>query len=360
MRKVLTLSFNSGQKYTGGMQCSQRNRESLREIFGKENTHEYIIKPYNPKRTLKVIYNRIIDATHGFMGGMNLKLQKELLDYIENHGITDVFVDSSLLGAFAKKVKQRFPKVRVVTFFHNIEIEYVIDALKVSKDFFHWYWYPSTKYNEQCAIDYSDIIIALNERDSNALKSKYNRAADILIPISFRDYAKHIDKNIKNEKKTALFLGSYFFANIEGITWFCENVLPFIDIELYIVGASMNRLPDNIKREKKVKIFSDVPDLTKFFENADFMILPIFSGSGMKVKTAESLMNGKYILGTKEAFMGYEITSDCGIECNSAEDFIKAINNLNLKYKFNDASYQLYLNKYSFDSTLKKFQTVYK
>lgn len=122
----------------------------------------------------------------------------------------------------------------------------------------------------------------------------------------------------------------------------------------------MNRLPDNIKREKKVKIFSDVPDLTKFFENADFMILPIFSGSGMKVKTAESLMNGKYILGTKEAFMGYEITPDCGIECNSAEDFIKAINNLNLKYKFNDASYQLYLNKYSFDSTLKKFQTVYK
>lgn len=360
MRKVLTLSFDSGQKYTGGMQCSQRNRESLREIFGKENTYEYIIKPYNPKRTINVICNRIIDAAHGFMGGMNLKLQKELLNYINKHEITDVFVDSSLLGAFAKKVKQHFPKVRVVTFFHNIEIEFVIDALRVNKDFFHWYWYPSTKYNEQCAINYSDTIIALNERDSNALKTKYGREADILIPISFRDNAKHIGKSIKNEKKVALFLGSYFFANIEGITWFYEKVLPFVNIELYIVGASMNRLPDNIKKEEKVKIFSDVPDLTKFFEIADFMILPIFSGSGMKVKTAESLMNGKYILGTAEAFTGYEMTRDCGIECNTAEEFINAINNLNLEYKFNDASYRLFLNKYSFDSTLKKFEMVYK
>lgn len=37
------------------------------------------------------------------------------------------------------------------------------------------------------------------------------------------------------------------------------------------------------------------------------MVMPIFSGSGMKVKTAEALMYGKFLIGTKEAFEGYEI-----------------------------------------------------
>lgn len=360
MRKILTISFNSGQKYTGGMQCSQRNRDSLRKIFGSDNTFEYIITPYNIKKTPQVIFNRIIDAFHGFMGGMNSKIQRQLLVLIRDKGITDVFIDSSLLGSFAKQVKLHFPRVSVITFFHNIEIEFIKDSLTVNRDVFHWYWFPSTRYNENCAIKYSDKIIALNKRDSIALKKRYGREADYLIPISFKDKRCIVDDKLKNENKKALFLGSYFFANVEGISWFCEKVLPYVDIELTIVGASMNKLPQSIRNNYKIKVYSDVPDLAPFFNDADFMVLPIFSGSGMKVKTAESLMNGKFILGTKEAFMGYDLTTKCSKECNSAEDFISAIKQLKLQTKYNHASYTTFKEQYSFEATFRIFENIYK
>ena len=92
----------------------------------------------------------------------------------------------------------------------------------------------------------------------------------------------------------------------------------------------MDFIKNDLTNTANIEIYSNVPDLNPFFDDADFVVLPILSGSGMKVKTAESLMNGKFIIGTDEAFRGYDITEKVGVICNSAQEFIVAINNLNL------------------------------
>ena len=67
----------------------------------------------------------------------------------------------------------------------------------------------------------------------------------------------------------------------------------------------------------------------KSYTNAYGVIMPIFLGSGMKVKTTEALMYGKAIIATDEALTGYSIDGIDGIyKCNSAEEFIDAINNV--------------------------------
>ena len=121
----------------------------------------------------------------------------------------------------------------------------------------------------------------------------------------------------------------------------------------------MDLLNNDLPHNPKIEIYSDVPDLNVFYQDADYVILPIMSGSGMKVKTAESLMYGKFLIGTDEAFRGYDISSNEGIVCNSAEDFITAINNLKLSYKFNQPSRDLYKAKYSFDSSIESFRKVF-
>ncbi|WP_301053448.1 glycosyltransferase [uncultured Duncaniella sp.] len=357
MRKILIISFTSGQKYTGGLQCSRRNIESIEKIFGRENVITHIIEPYPVKRNFKIILRRAFDALHGYMGGMNSSLKRYLLRTIDEKGITDVFIDSSLLGSFAKSVKKRFKDVRVITFFHNIEKEFIRDFINVNRDYFRWYWIPSTDHNEKCAVKYSDEIIALNQRDAKSIKKYYGRDPRFLIPITLRENTSPIrNASLPNERTKALFIGSYFFANVQGITWFVSNVLPHINIKLNIVGASMDLLPKEIVENEKIEVHSNVPDLAPFYEDADFVILPIFSGSGMKVKTAESLMHGKYIIGSQEAFTGYDMSADEATECNTAEEFISAINSFSRPTKFNKASYDLYLEKYSFESSLKLFK----
>jgi hypothetical protein len=57
------------------------------------------------------------------------------------------------------------------------------------------------------------------------------------------------------------------------------------------------------------------------------VIAPIFDGSGMKTKVAEALMHGKKVVGTPEAFSGYEkVAERAGWCCSSPTEFVTAIN----------------------------------
>ena len=82
-----------------------------------------------------------------------------------------------------------------------------------------------------------------------------------------------------------------------------------------------------LHQTKKIEIHGFVEDLYTFYAKADCVIAPIFEGSGMKTKTTEALMWGKFIIGTKEAFCGFDITDDIGVCCENSEDFIKCNKN---------------------------------
>ena len=90
------------------------------------------------------------------------------------------------------------------------------------------------------------------------------------------------------------------------------------------------------------------------------MVLPIFKGGGMKVKTCESLMYGKNILATDESWEGYDL--DCemaGGRCNTAQDFIDRINAISAHPipRFNAYSRSVFVERYSEDVVKDKFRT---
>jgi polysaccharide biosynthesis protein PslH len=107
----------------------------------------------------------------------------------------------------------------------------------------------------------------------------------------------------------------------------------------------------------KIEFLGFVPDLSSVLLNADYVLCPIFIGGGMKVKTCESLMYGKNIIATKEAFEGYEVDyTKVGVICNNKEEFINAIKHYCTikREKFNEYSRECFLKKYSFHATLKE------
>ena len=158
-----------------------------------------------------------------------------------------------------------------------------------------------------------------------------------------------------------MFLGSYFPANVEGIEWFVKNVLPKVNISMQIVGKGMEKLKEADWMHPDIEVLSNVPDLDPLFEAADIMVLPIFKGSGMKVKTCESMMFGKNIIGTPEAWSGYELDySKAGACCLTADEFIAAVNDFcqHPRPRFNEYSRSVYVNQYSADRMVDKFRAV--
>jgi glycosyltransferase involved in cell wall biosynthesis len=82
-------------------------------------------------------------------------------------------------------------------------------------------------------------------------------------------------------------------------------------------------------------------------------VAPIFDGSGMKTKVAEAMMHGKKVVGTPEAFSGYEdVVAQAGWVCSSPDEFLKAMAEAqaNIVQAFDAELRCLYLNHYSFDA----------
>ena len=224
--------------------------------------------------------------------------------------------------------------------------------------------------NEELTLKNSDIIITLNNRDSLMLEEIYKKKSNKEIGITF-PITKVLNKTkkINNEKFKLLFVGiGTFLPNIQGIEFFIEEVLAHINAELEIVGKGTE-----INREKweklnsKVKVIGTVDNLDNYYNEADAVIAPIFIGGGMKVKIAEALSYGKTIFGTLEAFEGYEVDyKRVGGLCNTAKEFIENINNYiewwekNNKHTFNEYSYQIFKDKYSYESSLEKLKKILK
>ena len=330
---------------SGADQVNLRNQIFLEKIYDNRIKYLYEIKGS--------FVNKIF-------GGVSNNLLSEIKDEIEKGNYEAVFISQSLLGRAASYIKCNYPKIKVISFFHNIEKHYAKEYVR-TKGITAFPFYMVTKYWEKSCVRSSDYIITLNNRDAKLLYSYYGVSSDLILPTSFKDRFNAADANLKrNNLNDApidyLFVGVSFFANVQGCQWFIDNVMPYVSGHFWIVGKGMDCVKfSNVTN--RIHILGFVESLDDYYYKARVVVSPIFVGGGMKTKTAEALMFGKRIIGTKEAFEGYEKCNGM-YECNTADDFISAINSISLEESisiFNEIR-QLFKNMYSYDASEKRFE----
>lgn len=344
----------------GGEQGSQKNYNVLSKLLGAENITTYYIHDENKKKTVWKYLSGVWFFFQNYFFGLSKRRVDEIVEIASDFDV--VFIDRSVFGIIARRLKDSGYKGLVIGFFHNVEKLYFADKLA---------WYTPWKglvmrcadKNDAYSCRYCDKIIALNPRDANEIEKLYRRKADVLIPVAFKDvYCQDVyPAGNTAVPPLCLFLGSYFTANAEGIRWFVEEVYPHVNIRLKIVGKNMAQLKKDIRLPEAIELISDAPSLRPYFEEADIMILPIFKGSGMKVKTCESLMYGKNIVASSESFEGYELDYNrTGGLCNTKEEYIATINDFieRPRPRFNEYSRRVFLEKYSEEAVEEKFRQI--
>ncbi|MFT6372356.1 MAG: glycosyltransferase involved in cell wall biosynthesis [Gammaproteobacteria bacterium] len=298
------------------------NHDMLKESYGDQCVvFELEKKPIQRVRS-------IICAFKGDIDGLSTATIALVLQEIQRKEIRQVFVDGSNLGEVVRAIKRNFPKVQVCTFFHNVESRFFLGALKQTKTLQAMAVFVVNYLAERKSVHYSDKIICLNTRDSALLNRVYGKPATHISAMALLDKLPVDSPSSPKEpkEKFALFVGGVFYANRAGITWFVDNVVPHIEVKTCIVGRGFEELKEELSVEGKVDVIGEVESLAQWYRDAHFVIAPIFDGSGMKTKVAEALMFGKKIIGTPEAFTGYEeIADNAGRVCSSVDEFVTAI-----------------------------------
>lgn len=349
MKRVLFIRYKkSNGIIDGGEQVAGMHSLALSQLVGEDHVVTYYIHNDDKKRKLSDYFFGIIFLPFNFFFGLTPKKVRGICKTAQAFDV--VFIDRSVFGIIAKKLKETNYKGEIITFFHNAEAKY-FDA-KLSKRLpFRDTVIRCVDRNDAYSFQYSHKTIVLNRRDGNYLAERFGKQPDMVIPIVFHDkFIGQPREELTRKKPECLFIGSYFGPNNEGIVWFAKNILPHVDITMKVVGKGMDRLKKEEDVLRDIEVIGSAPDLAPYINEADLMILPVFKGSGMKVKTCESLMYGKNVIGTDEAFEGYEGDFErIGGKCNTAEEYIRAIQGFidQPRPRFNTYSRNLFLEKYS-------------
>lgn len=359
-RYLMVLFLPLSDVQNGGGRANMGLWRQICGALGTEQVDTFVVNPEGHVALPSRIARTLMLPLNYFNG-----LTPPMVGRIVERALTydGVFLSSSLMGIVASALKRSGYKGRIVTQFHNIETDYYRALMS--------HWRPdravkvnAAEVNERLAIEYSDCILSFNERDNELLAKRYGRGADLLIPIVLPDLLPtsiSSDNAIELTRQPlhCLFVGSYFTANVEGLLWFVSQVLPHVNAELTVVGLGMEKLKERLEATPGVHVVGAATDLVPYWLEADVVVSPIFSGSGMKVKTCEALMFGRNIIGTREAFEGYQLdTAKVGAQAETAEAFIAAIQQMSAHPvpRYNAYSRQVYLEKHAPESLKEKFK----
>ena len=146
-----------------------------------------------------------------------------------------------------------------------------------------------------------DAVVAIQEEEAKVFREMMPDKKVITAGISFpvREPSK------QPEAGRVLFIGGQNIANVQGITHFIERIWPRVKAahpaaELDICG-SVGALVESCPRGVTVSGF--VESVDEAYDRVSVVINPIWTGSGLKIKTAEALSYSKAL-----------VTTECGVE----------------------------------------------
>ena len=358
LNKIMLVTKRLERNPAGGRELLSRlNHDALHALCG--NNMVVFELPVDCFRGVSAYFS----AFRGHIDGLNEAIIEAALKKVHDARITQVFVDGSNLGGFVAVLKRRMPQVEIITFFHNAEARFFWGSLRLQKSLHALGVLIANYLAERKAVKYSNKIVCLSQRDSRLLKRLYRRGATHIAPMVLEDKCppEFLQSKVQAPERFALFVGGTFYANCQGIAWFVREVVPHINIPLFIVGRGFDALRSELEIPDKVIVVGAVDSLADWYRRAQFVIAPIFDGSGMKTKVAEALMYGKKIIATPEAFSGYDdLATKAGWVCETVDEFVAAIDSAKseIKQSFDPALRDLYLERYSFKAATVRLEKI--
>ncbi len=345
--KVLFISPYLTMRNIGASVGSWSHLNAIRNIVGNENVIAVALRFDMNNYVAECDGVQIIDSYKNkwekygnifTLNGicMNQRVRNQILQIIENNDIDIVFLDESTLGRLAKQIRRKYKNIKIISFYHDIKA-YLCKQWIKNGGVKTVPYNLGLMYNEWINARNVDTNVVLNARDNQLFQQKYGKPADHFLPHFIKERKLDLDSynRTQNNKIILLFVGADYTPNIEGITWFIDNVMPKLTIEheLWIVGRNMENKA-SLFEHKCVKVIGTVQNLDDWYLKSDIIISPIFSGGGMKTKTAEAYQYGKRIIATSESYEGYtEYIPETfwGKYCwkaDTADEFISAINSI--------------------------------
>ncbi len=241
---------------------------------------------------------------------------------------------------------------------HNVEYE-IWDRLANNtshplKKLYYKILAKQVKSFEKLNLSKVDSLISISERDASILQALSNISNSYVAPACIDEKTIKIDTT-HTSFKSIFFLGALdWIPNIEGMQWFIDKIFPAIlsscpNTHLYIGGRN---IPASFYENKlqNIHILGEIKEVNELMNAHQIMIVPLLTGSGMRIKIIEAMFYGKCIVSTSIGAEGID-DENCIFRCDNesifANEIIQLLNNSNLQMQQGEKAKNIAHNKYS-------------
>ena len=156
-----------------------------------------------------------------------------------------------------------------------------------------------------------------------------------------------------------------YWANVDGVLWFCEKILPIIrdrysKVQFSIVGNNPNPEIQKLGSNKDINVTGFVEDIRPYYNNADVCVIPLRIARGIQNKVLEAMSMGKAVVTTSAAVQSIRATP--GVHLLVEDDFNKfaeavfmLLGNHSLRNYLGTNARQFVKSNYNWQKNMKKF-----
>lgn len=251
-----------------------------------------------------------------------------------------VIFDTLRILPLKKYWKKRFPNIQIILNVHNIEHILIAQRIKQSFDY-PAYLLQSQRtfsYLEQHLALFFDSVLACSKEDIETLRSLNSEKLSYFLLANGTDPYEIVftSDNIDKRKYNLLFCGSLnYYPNIEGIEWFIREVFRPLYSEnplfkFYIVGRQPSKeLAERLTKESGVEFIGEVKSVVPWYRQCLVSVVPLWSGSGTRLKILEAMAFGCIVLTTPQGAEGIEAEHEKDLYfCKNKLEFIDRIKSI--------------------------------
>ncbi len=263
----------------------------------------------NPIHLLaNLIFSR---APYNVIRFRSASFNKKLIELVSGNNFDIIQVEGINMSLYMPLIKQ-YSHALLALRAHNIESEIWAD-LAAGTRCIAKRWYLRTlagriRLYEKKLINNCDVIIPIAEHDSLFFREE---GKDVpVFTCGFGIEAVSVNQSDKPDKDTLVYIGSLDWQpNQEGIMWFLTTVWPRVQescpgITMHIAGRNAPGWLIRAFNREKVEFVGEVKDANAFIRTGSLLVVPLLSGSGMRIRIIQAMSLGIPVISTPKGVQG--------------------------------------------------------
>lgn len=171
-----------------------------------------------------------------------------------------------------------------------------------------------------------DLSLAVSPLDARAMREGGARRVELCPNGAPPVERLPLPSRSADEPLRLLFVGTgRYLPNERGVAWLVREVLPRIEARTPVVLEVVGHPPTRPVKAKGVRYVGAVPSVKPFYSASHSVVVPVFEGSGTRLKMLEAMAYGRPVIATRLGAEGLPVVAgEHFLEADDAEHFADA------------------------------------